>query len=143
MLSHCPHCQQQVNIPEQLFGQRVRCPLCQQVFVAEGEEAPPVVGVAPSRYVEPHRGGLILTLGILSVVICGLLGPFAWAMGRADLEKMRQGQMDKSGWGVTQAGYILGIVGTVRLILEFVFTCLWLTVLAAAVGVGPLGNGLN
>jgi len=123
MLSHCPHCQQQVNIPEQLFGRRVRCPLCQQVFVAEGEEAPPAVRAAPERDVEPHRGGLILTLGILSVVtipicflISALLGPLTWAMGHADLKKMRQGKMDKSGWGVTQAGYTLGIVSTCGLV---------------------------
>jgi hypothetical protein len=105
--------------------------------------------------VEPHRGGLILTLGIVSILTVPLcfivsayflisapLGPFVMAIASADLEKMRQGKMDKSGWGVTQAGYILGIVSTVLLIVGVAFTCLWVIFLAA-VGVGAHGNGLN
>ena len=64
-------------------------------------------------HVEPHRGGTILVLGILSLVICGLLGPIAWIMGSIDLAKMRRGEMDNSGYGITQAGWILGIIGTI------------------------------
>jgi hypothetical protein len=56
---------------------------------------------------------MVLTLGILSLVICGLLGPFAWIMGRNDLKKMNAGRMDPSGEGLTKAGKICGIIGTV------------------------------
>jgi hypothetical protein len=65
------------------------------------------------RDMAPHRGAMVLTLGILSLVICGLLGPFAWIMGRNDLEKMDAGRMDPSGEGLTKAGKICGIIGTV------------------------------
>jgi hypothetical protein len=51
----------------------------------------------------PHRGGRIRFLGIL-----GFLHPFfaipAWRMGKADLEKMRDGLMDKSGRTNTEKG---------------------------------------
>jgi hypothetical protein len=60
---------------------------------------------------EPHRGILILVLGILGFVIgCPLFGIFAWVMGNNDLQKMRAGLMDPEGKGLTQAGKILGIV---------------------------------
>src|SRR6476661_6425391 len=56
------------------------------------------------RYGRPHRGGVILTLGILSLVICAPLGIFAWVMGSNDLTEMKRGQLDRSGEGLTQAG---------------------------------------
>jgi hypothetical protein len=30
---------------------------------------------------QPHRGGLILALGILGFILCQLLGPVAWILG--------------------------------------------------------------
>lgn len=67
---------------------------------------------------KPHRGTLILVLGILGIVICGFLGIPAWIMGKSDLADMDAGQMDPSGRSVTNAGRICGIIGTVLLILS-------------------------
>src|SRR5262249_21073957 len=39
------------------------------------------------RDAAPHRGSLILTLGILSLVVCHPLGLFAWIMGNNDLKE--------------------------------------------------------
>jgi hypothetical protein len=65
-------------------------------------------------YMQPHRGGLILTLGILSFVIAGVLtGIPAWVMGSGDLKKMNAGTMDPEGRGLTQAGRILGMICTI------------------------------
>ncbi len=64
----------------------------------------------------PHRGVVILVLGILSLVSCcfGLiLGPIAWIMGNNDLQEIRAGRMDREGEGMTNAGRICGIIGTV------------------------------
>ena len=71
-------------------------------------------------HVVPHRGALILILGILAVIpvpCCTLLGPAAWIMGYTDLGEIKAGRMDASGRGQTQAGMVLGIVGTVWLLL--------------------------
>ena len=73
--------------------------------------------MAQSDYQEPHRGVLLLVLGILSLVICQLIGPVAWIMGKGDLEKIDAGRMDPEGRGLTQAGMIIGIVSTVLMIL--------------------------
>jgi hypothetical protein len=72
------------------------------------------------RYLQPHRGTLILVLGILSLVTCQLLGPFAWVMGNNDLTEMRAGRMDPEGEGLTNAGRVCGIIST---ILMIVFAC--------------------
>ena len=84
------------------------------------------------RDCEPHRGGLVLTIGITSIVL-GVVGiPFfccwglgaipaalgvalgipAWVMGHRDLAMMREGVRDPAGRGSTQGGWICGIIGT-------------------------------
>jgi hypothetical protein len=60
---------------------------------------------------KPHRGGLILALGILSFLLCGIFTAIpAWIMGSGDLKEMEAGAMDPSGRGLTQAGKILGMI---------------------------------
>jgi hypothetical protein len=62
------------------------------------------------RRMEEHRGSTILVLGILGLVVCFILGIFAWTMGNEDLQKMRAGRMDRSGKSLTEAGKICGMV---------------------------------
>jgi hypothetical protein len=63
--------------------------------------------------VRPHRGTLILVLGILGIVPCFVLGIVAWVMANADLKAMAAGEMDRAGEGMTKAGKICGIVGCI------------------------------
>lgn len=80
----------------------------------------------PRRDLEPHRGALILTLGIVSLASLALdacyglgvpiglpLGITAWALGSGDLRRMKNNEMDAEGLGMTQAGRICGILGTI------------------------------
>jgi hypothetical protein len=65
---------------------------------------------------KPHRGTLILILGILSLVLCGIFtGIPAWVMGSSDLKEMDAGTMNPEGRGVTNAGKICGMVSVVLL----------------------------
>lgn len=66
---------------------------------------------------EPHRGTLILVFGIVSIAACHIFGPIAWVMGNNDMRAIREGRMDPEGEGLTNAGRICGIIGTVMLIL--------------------------
>jgi predicted Zn finger-like uncharacterized protein len=90
----------------------------------EDYEPRPVRTGRRRRFQTEHRGAMVLTLGILSIVICGFLGPVAWVMGNNDLAAMRAGRMDNSGEGLTQAGRILGIISSIMLILGCVMACL-------------------
>ncbi|HJN09820.1 MAG TPA: DUF4190 domain-containing protein [Pirellulaceae bacterium] len=75
--------------------------------------------IRPRQY-QPHRGGMLLALGVLGIACCGFLAPIAWVMGHADLKQIREGRMDPSGRGLTQAGMVLGIIGTLLMVLPFV-----------------------
>ena len=76
----------------------------------------------------PHRGGIILALGIGGLVCCFICGIIAWVMGNNDLKEMAAGRMDPSGQGMTQAGKICGMISVILqiigLIICFVFMSL-------------------
>ena len=67
-----------------------------------------------STQLTPHRGVVILVLGILSLLLCFVFGIAAWMMGNADLKQMDAGLMDPEGRGLTQAGKLCGIIGLKR-----------------------------
>ena len=69
---------------------------------------------------KPHRGTLILVLGILGLLLCQVLGIPAWIMGNNDLKEMDVGQMDPTGRSITNAGRICGIIATILLILSLI-----------------------
>ncbi len=91
------------------------------------EQRVPVVPIGPQAQglqpLNPHRGGVILALGILGLVVCFICGIIAWIMGNNDLREMAAGTMDLSGRGLTQAGRICGIVSV---IIPIAVLCLWL-----------------
>jgi hypothetical protein len=90
-----------------------------------GRESSREEGYGRGRDVEPHRGTLLLILGILGIVVCGPLAIAAWVMGSNDLTAIRAGRMDREGEGMTNAGYILGIIGTILFVLQLIVVCLW------------------
>ena len=86
---------------------------------------PSQFGTAPGN-LEPHRGTLILVLGILSLVLCGLFtGIPAWIMGKGDLIKIRDGTMDPEGKDSTKAGMICEIIScTITAVILAIFILL-------------------
>ncbi|PZG13616.1 DUF4190 domain-containing protein [Nonomuraea aridisoli] len=61
------------------------------------------------------NGTTILVLGILSLVICSFLGPFAWAMGTRALREIDSSGHYFDNRGQVQAGRVCGIISTVLL----------------------------
>ena len=82
---------------------------------------------------QPHRGTLILVLGILGLVVCVICGIFAWVMGNADLKEMDAGVMDASGRGMTQAGKICGMISCILALLGI---AIWLLIMIVALAAG-------
>jgi predicted Zn finger-like uncharacterized protein len=166
----CPTCQRQLRVPDNLIGQLVKCPSCQNTFTATAEESTPrrdenVREEPPAREdrhstleeryqedeprrrrrrdnddefndrprrrregMEPHRGTIILVLGILGLVGIGtpITGIIAWVMGNSDMAKIRAGTMDPEGESNTNIGRILGMVSTILFLLTvvpFFFCC--------------------
>ena len=89
----------------------------------------PVANPLPQRVegfdTQPHRGPLILSLGILGLCMapfaCVVCVPpllvsmsmsiTAWVLGHLDLNTIRRGAMDPSGESATQIGAWFGIAG--------------------------------
>lgn len=158
-MTRCPGCKNQLRVPDNLYGRNVKCPTCGTQFVAlseeemqaqhesaaasepeyyeeeeqeEYEEAPRRPRRRRRRDYEPHRGAVILVLGLLGLLLCAPLGIAAWVMGNSDLEKIQRGVMDPEGKGLTQAGRILGIVSTILLIIWCICGLLYGILLAIA-----------
>ena len=90
---------------------------------------------SPQMGIKPARGGAVLTLGILGIVICFILGIIAWVMGAGDLREMKEGKRDRSGEQLTKAGMICGIVGTALGVLGI----LWWLIAVVIIGIGAPG----
>jgi hypothetical protein len=58
-----------------------------------------------------------LVLGLLSLICCGILGPIAWFLGSQELKAIAAGRSPAAGEGLAKVGMILGILGTVYLVL--------------------------
>lgn len=90
----------------------------------------------PRTEIKPNRGGVILALGIIGIVLCFICGIIAWIMGAGDLREMKEGTRDKSGEQLTKAGMICGIIGTALGILGI----LWWIIAVVIIGIpGFLG----
>lgn len=103
-------------------------------YPAPGSPAP---GYPAGQYAPDHpQATTSLILGILGVVVCQVLGPFAWSMGKRTLREIDESNGALGGRGAANAGYILGIVATVLLIfsllaLVFAFGVLGLTAVSS------------
>ncbi len=93
----------------------------------------PAPGTPPMK---PHRGGAILALGIIGIVVCFITGIIAWVMGSNDLKEMDAGIRDKSGYSLTKAGMICGIISAALWALGL----LWMVFIVVLTGtLGVLG----
>jgi hypothetical protein len=95
------------------------------------------------RSVRPHRGDMIMILGILSFFIAGIvLGPMAWIMGNNDLREMALGRMDRSGESNTNVGRICGMISTLihGVMLVGVLCCFGYFVIMMMLGIGAAAS---
>ncbi len=81
------------------------------------------------------RSTTVLVLGILSLVVCGLLGPFAWSMGEKVRKDARAIGRDEP--GNNKGGRICGMIGTILLGLAIVVT---IGLIVAALVFGSRGS---
>jgi hypothetical protein len=93
----------------------------------------------PPPYGQPQQdhpqATTILILGICALVLCQILGPFAWSMGNRALREIDASQGSASPLGgrdTVNVGRILGMVSTILLALAIVV--LLLVVVLAVVG---------
>lgn len=98
-------------------------------------QQPPQFPTESGGYPEQSQATTILVLGILGIVICGILAPFAWSMGNKELAAIDAGLRSPENRGTANAGRILGIVGTVLLAISVIVLVL---VIAGSITIGVL-----
>jgi uncharacterized Tic20 family protein len=80
------------------------------------------------------QGMTIFILGLLSLVMCQLLGPVAWMMGNNYMRECVMEGIEPDGMAV--AGRVMGIIGTVLMGLSFLlvglYVCLIIGIVASA-----------
>jgi hypothetical protein len=92
---------------------------------------------AGGPYAPDHpKATTVLVLGILGVVVCQVLGPFAWVMGKRTVAEIDASGGRLGGRGSAQAGYVLGVVGTVLLGLSLLFLIGYVVLMGALIGGG-------
>ncbi|GAA1874544.1 DUF4190 domain-containing protein [Lapillicoccus jejuensis] len=89
-----------------------------------GQTPPPPYGGA-NPYGVPAANNtkaiVSLVLGIVGILLCGLLGPVALILGRQAKSEIAVSNGAQKGAGMAQAGFILGIVATVFLVIQIIY----------------------
>lgn len=88
----------------------------QNPYASPNVFAPGYYGGRPFR--EAHRGGAILTMSIVGLLLCPVLAIAAFIMAIIDLGKMQRGTMDPSGKGLTIAGLVISCIPLVVFIIH-------------------------
>ncbi|MGQ9879848.1 MAG: DUF4190 domain-containing protein [Armatimonadota bacterium] len=71
------------------------------------------------------RSILALIFGILGLISIGLFAIPAWILGKEEREAIQRGESPEAGRAMADAGYILGIIGIVVLV---VIVAVWILV---------------
>ncbi|HUS33455.1 MAG TPA: hypothetical protein VMZ53_33365 [Kofleriaceae bacterium] len=91
------------------------CVTCGRNLAFSGYPQQPAMAPYGGSYIYPSRGSTILVLGILSLVVCSILGPIAWSMGNEEQRRIAAGQAPPD--GNVSAGRICGMISSILLIL--------------------------
>jgi hypothetical protein len=82
-------------------------------------QPPPEFPSESRAYPEPSQATTVLVLGILSILF-QILGPVAWILGDKELAAIDAGRRSPENRSSAVAGKVLGIIGTVLLVLAIV-----------------------
>lgn len=63
----------------------------------------------------------VLVLGILGIVVCGAIGPFAWTIGNRVVSEIEASGGRWDGHTEATVGRVLGIVATALLVVSLLF----------------------
>ena len=81
-----------------------------------------MVTASPAPMKASSQAITALILGIIGILpCCNILAPIAWYLGNKEVKAIRAGVSSPAGQGMATAGMILGIIGTIFLVLGFIW----------------------
>ncbi len=110
------------------YGQQ---PYGQQPY-GPGGHGWPQYGVSP--YPKSSQATTALVLSIVGLLCCGPLSIVGMLMGRSEVNAIRRGEVDPAQQGTAQAGFVVGIIGTV---IWAGFIVLYIGAVALSVAASP------
>jgi uncharacterized membrane protein YjgN (DUF898 family) len=85
---------------------------------------------------------MLLVMGILGIVCCGFIAPFAWVKSNSAIATLNAGGGQESDRSMVNVARILGIIGTVLLILSLLWVVLGGGLAAMTAASRPPGVGM-
>lgn len=95
---------------------------------------PAIPGATPQQ---SSKATMAVVFGVLGIVCCGLLAPVAWYLGSEELKAIQAGLVSETNRGMAQVAKILGIVGSIMLVLGI----LWVIFFGGMAFLGALTGG--
>lgn len=68
---------------------------------------------------DPNRPVMIFVFGLISIIACQIFGPIAFLLGQKYRQECRERGIEPD--GLATAGWVMGIVGSIFLLLGLVF----------------------
>lgn len=96
---------------------------------------PPTIPVAATQ--QSSKATIAVVVGVLGIVCCGLLAPVAWYLGNEEIKAIDAGRLSETNRGMAQVGKILGIIGSILLVLGL----LWVLFFGGMAFLGALTGG--
>ena len=85
------------------------------------------------------QANTVLVLGILGLVVCGILAPFAWVMGNRVVREIDASSGQLGGRSNANAGRICGMIGTILIGIGLLFVVG--VIVVAVIGTATSGSG--
>jgi hypothetical protein len=82
------------------------------------------------HYSKPDRGAIVLVMGILSYVICGIFAVVAVVMGRTALNDINAGLANPSDKALVQIGFWMGVINLALHLLGFAILIAFIVIVA-------------
>lgn len=103
---------------------------------------PPTGGNLPPAGGGEVNATLLLVLGILGIICCGILAPVTWVMSNGAMATLDAGGGKEGDRSMVTIARVLGIVGTVLLILSLLWLLAFGGLAAITAGSRPPGGGV-
>ena len=98
---------------------------------------PPAYGNAPypgdaGMYREPSQAVLALVVALIGLFVFQIISPVAWVIANREIKGIDQGRRNPTNRGMAVAAKIIGIIGTVLLVLGVLLVVLFIVLFAAS-----------
>lgn len=95
---------------------------------------PPTIPGVPEQ---SSKATMAVVFGVLGIICCGLLAPVAWYLATEEIKQINAGRISETNRGMAQVAKILGIIGTILLVLGL----LWVLFFGGMAVLGALTGG--